>query len=215
MNKDCPVVRDLLPLYAEEMVSPASAAYIQEHLKNCPECTEEYRRLSLPDEQKDNDREAEGAAGTAAEEASALRMLKKKLRRKRILTAAAAVCLTLVLAILILLFRPAVIRYGTSARYSQQDMAAAVALIEENLPEGCHLYSIRYTDDAVCEGARDYCNLLAGGGVHYDECIVFRVSFRAPLFGRQPVLTSFMLYDWIYYLGRTAGGSWKIVTFGV
>lgn len=40
MNKECEIVRDLLPLYAEGMTSDASNEFIEEHLKNCPECTE-------------------------------------------------------------------------------------------------------------------------------------------------------------------------------
>jgi hypothetical protein len=39
MNKHCEVIRDLLPLYADEVCSEASKNIIEEHLRECPECT--------------------------------------------------------------------------------------------------------------------------------------------------------------------------------
>jgi hypothetical protein len=38
MRNDCEIVKDLLPLYAEGMTSPASNEFIEEHLKTCTEC---------------------------------------------------------------------------------------------------------------------------------------------------------------------------------
>lgn len=35
---DCPVVRDLLPLYMNNSCSEESVNLIEEHLKNCPDC---------------------------------------------------------------------------------------------------------------------------------------------------------------------------------
>ena len=41
MKTECSVVRDLLPLYIEDMVSAETAQYVNEHLKNCDECQAE------------------------------------------------------------------------------------------------------------------------------------------------------------------------------
>lgn len=38
MNKDCEVVRDLLPLYADNVCSPGSRELVESHVKGCPEC---------------------------------------------------------------------------------------------------------------------------------------------------------------------------------
>ena len=38
MKLDCEVIRDLLPLYAEHMASPASTALVEEHLQECEAC---------------------------------------------------------------------------------------------------------------------------------------------------------------------------------
>ncbi len=39
MNKECEVIRDLLPLYADDVCSDTSRELIEEHLPNCPECS--------------------------------------------------------------------------------------------------------------------------------------------------------------------------------
>ena len=38
MNKDCEIVRDILPLYLDSVCSPSSREIIDEHLKTCPDC---------------------------------------------------------------------------------------------------------------------------------------------------------------------------------
>ena len=43
MNMTCDVIRDLLPLYADEVCSEASKALVEEHLQGCGACAEELR----------------------------------------------------------------------------------------------------------------------------------------------------------------------------
>ena len=45
MKTECSVVRDLLPLYVEDMVNPETAQYVKSHLENCPECRAELESL--------------------------------------------------------------------------------------------------------------------------------------------------------------------------
>lgn len=40
--KSCEIVQDLLPLYAENLCSEESRAYVEEHLKECAECRRMY-----------------------------------------------------------------------------------------------------------------------------------------------------------------------------
>lgn len=42
MKTECSIVRDLLPLYVENMVGTETAQYINEHLKECSECQKEF-----------------------------------------------------------------------------------------------------------------------------------------------------------------------------
>ena len=45
MNKECYVIRDLLPLYADDVCSDASRELIEAHLPECPECAAELEKL--------------------------------------------------------------------------------------------------------------------------------------------------------------------------
>ena len=45
MKTECSVVRDLLPLYVEDMVSTETAQYVKSHLAECPECQAELESL--------------------------------------------------------------------------------------------------------------------------------------------------------------------------
>ena len=48
MKHTCEIVRDLLPLYAEQIASPASTALVEEHLAECPACRAELQRMEKP-----------------------------------------------------------------------------------------------------------------------------------------------------------------------
>lgn len=48
MRNECNIIRDLLPLYAEKMVSSDTAAFVEEHLKGCEACSAEYERTREP-----------------------------------------------------------------------------------------------------------------------------------------------------------------------
>ena len=48
MKNECSIVCDLLPLYAEDMVSEDTAEFVKEHLGNCPTCRAELVKLRKP-----------------------------------------------------------------------------------------------------------------------------------------------------------------------
>ncbi len=52
MRNECNIIRDLLPLYAENMVSSDTAAFVEEHLKGCVACKKEYERTKEPQKAK-------------------------------------------------------------------------------------------------------------------------------------------------------------------
>lgn len=76
MKNECGIVKDLLPLYAEGMLSAESAAFVEEHLKNCEACKKEYEQTRDPEPVK------------SPEDAAPLRTLSRKLKAMRIQTAA-------------------------------------------------------------------------------------------------------------------------------
>lgn len=48
MRNECNIIRDLLPLYAENMVSLDTADFVDAHLKGCATCRKEYERTKEP-----------------------------------------------------------------------------------------------------------------------------------------------------------------------
>ena len=48
MKYDCEIIRDLLPLYAEEIASPASTAMVRAHLEECPDCARLLAQMQRP-----------------------------------------------------------------------------------------------------------------------------------------------------------------------
>lgn len=48
MKNECSIVRDILPLYIENMVSDDTATFVEEHLNTCKECRAEYEIMKKP-----------------------------------------------------------------------------------------------------------------------------------------------------------------------
>ena len=82
----CGVIRDLLPLYTEELCNEESKALVESHLKNCPDC----RRL------KENMKKTEPLPVDSGE---GLKKIKKELINRRLRTAAMAALLVFVLLV--------------------------------------------------------------------------------------------------------------------
>ena len=45
MNKECGMVRDLLPLVIDEVASERSREYVETHLSGCAECTAVFEEM--------------------------------------------------------------------------------------------------------------------------------------------------------------------------
>lgn len=79
MKQECSIVRDLLPLYVEDMVSPETAEFVEGHLAACETCQAEYQNLRQPPDVTPPAQEERPEAP--------LRRLQRKLLLKRIQTA--------------------------------------------------------------------------------------------------------------------------------
>lgn len=208
MNKECSIVKDLLPLYAEKLTAPETGEFIEEHLKTCPDCRALLAGLSAPAQNALPEEEA----------AAPLKTVKKKLRRKRLLIAAGAVLATAVLlfgGFLFLDSRPTdsvILRaYQRSEMYPESVIREAQDALERDFKnmEGCKLYALTYAGDEKCKEGLAYINELG----RYDQCIVFESVFRSPLFGGG-AWEAHSIYTWSWYLGRVYGGEWEVVTKG-
>lgn len=95
MKNECHIVRDLMPLYTEGMLSDESASFVKAHLETCENC-----RAAYSGEEKPLVTEADTAQQRAGE-AGVLRTLKKKLRKQTwcaiIITVAVVLLVTLML----------------------------------------------------------------------------------------------------------------------
>ena len=105
----------------------------------------------------------------------------------------------------------AVIDYGESERFSQEDRKTAVDLILNEIGgwEGVRkLHSVRYGGDAASLEERGY------GG--YDEIMIFYSDFKTV--GSSSKAGGFntdMEYtDWNWILGKDTNGQWKLLTWG-
>lgn len=86
-NIHCNVIQDLLPLYADDVVSPESRDLVDQHLESCPDCRQVLSeiRTTIPIPQQTDD--------------APLKKLKKRQRKRGFFIALiAAVCVVLLLA---------------------------------------------------------------------------------------------------------------------
>ena len=96
MNISCNVIRDLLPLYAEDLASGDTRTLVEEHLCSCEDCTNILNGM-----RKTTLIPAEGSA-------ESLNKVKKTIRRRRILSVMAAVMtvITIASAVFTYMFTP-------------------------------------------------------------------------------------------------------------
>lgn len=47
MKSSCEVIKDLLPLYYDQICSKESRSLVEEHLAQCPQCTQELQKLRM------------------------------------------------------------------------------------------------------------------------------------------------------------------------
>ena len=85
---ECNIIRDLLPLYAENMVSDDTKVFVEEHLKNCSECRAEHEQMKEPEKLQ------------IMNEAVPLAGIRKKLVKKRIQTIILSVIMALTIAVI-------------------------------------------------------------------------------------------------------------------
>ena len=100
--KDCELIRDLMPLYADDQTSDVSRQYIEEHTARCPACKKLLQEMCAPMEPEPEDRTEQ-----------ILEMLRRKQRRKTLLTV-----VSVVLAVIITVWGFLEIRYSGELIYT-------------------------------------------------------------------------------------------------
>ena len=105
--KDCGIVKDLLPLVAEDMASEESTAFVKEHIERCAECKAALDAMQAPVE---------------AEPAAPLKTVRKAVKRRGWLIAGLIACLVaaLIFGVFARLTKPIVIHSAYEAFESIQ-----------------------------------------------------------------------------------------------
>ena len=106
--------------------------------------------------------------------------------------------------------------YGTSDLYTRADMDEAVALINEEFAgwEGCEMHSIRYAGDEADTAENVEWLTELGNGEAYTECMEFLTDFHSPVeaYGAWEPDMEYEDYQW--WLARTDGGDWELLSWG-
>ena len=112
------------------------------------------------------------------------------------------------------------IDYGISAIYTEEDMNAAIDKIKETFQsfDGCVLYSLSYSSDDICTDEENiaWMNELESANDDkqvFTQCIMFDSSFRSPKKGGGAWKPNEEC-TWSWWLARSEGGEWKLMTYG-
>ena len=100
--KDCDIVKDLLPLVAEDMASESTKEYVNAHLETCETCRKAYEEMKTPVE---------------AEPAAPLKTVKRAVKKRGWLIAGLIACLVaaLLVGVFARLLKPIVIHSAFEA----------------------------------------------------------------------------------------------------
>lgn len=94
MRNECNIIRDILPLYIDEIVSEDTISFVEEHLEKCAACRAELENMKAP-----NALEI-AASDTQATDEKPLKAFAKKWNRKKRIVISAFVAVLLIVALL-------------------------------------------------------------------------------------------------------------------
>ncbi len=97
MKKECSIVRDLLPLYFENMLSEDTAAFVREHIENCSGCASELEAL------KSGKKIYEATISQRKQDAKVILVVKKEIIKK-IVKMVAGICLVFAFLFIAVMF---------------------------------------------------------------------------------------------------------------
>jgi len=118
MNKfDCEIIKDLLPLYADNVCSEKSARIVEEHLNDCSDCSEEFRKIKECPVVPEVDEDMKKAVKNAGKRI-------KKDKKKTVIETVALVLILTILFGVIGMYR--FILYGAKANHKSFNNTSAV-----------------------------------------------------------------------------------------
>lgn len=93
MSKNCDIVKDLLPLYVEDLTSEKSNLFIEEHIATCGECANYFENIKkeIPTVEESIDMED-------YDDQIVIKNIKKRLMSQRFITVAIGVIVGLIVS---------------------------------------------------------------------------------------------------------------------
>lgn len=84
----CDVIKDLIPLYVDDVLSEDSKKIVDEHLEGCAGCSDYYKRLKEPDDFTEReDKESEPVKDITDDDKKVIQGIRKNIRSKKVRTA--------------------------------------------------------------------------------------------------------------------------------
>lgn len=203
MKRECNIVRDLLPLYIENMASDETREFVEAHLSKCTECNAFYFEMTNKGEENIDDLEVQNKI-------LPLQIVKKKLIKKIVISV-----ISVILSVAILIVagvgvyeyvdkqnKTAEIDYGESEWYSLEDRKAVIDMIFNqyinSLDFGYDVKSVRFAGDAECLNAWKECNENPNRVTKIDDyrdIMVIYISMKTPAWAKSEAYVPKIYYE--------------------
>ncbi len=216
--KDCSIIRDLLPLYAEKIASQETEAFVEQHLTQCPECAEELKKLQVPKEE----RLAE--IKRIKDEKKALKRIKRKIRLRIFLISLSIVVFVFSALLAYDQHKPTKFYYRESELYTNEDMQEPMEMTVRYLQQQEYVrkvYSISYTNDERCIKEKAYIATMLGLDRFPDEgtvthCMILKPDYRCTwnAFPVGPIMPNKRIDTQHFIFYRINNGPWQMLSFG-
>lgn len=220
MKNECNVVRDLLPLYIENMVSAETKEFVEAHLSKCPECNEIYFSMTATDEENITDEAAQ-------RKILPLRLVKRMLWKKIVISIVASVLSialligggTLAYNIIDKQNKNAEIDYGESEFYLIEDRQAGIDLVisefVNSLDFGYDVKSVRFAGDEECLDAWKEWNEDPDHVTQFEDyrdIMVIYLSMKTPVWTKSNAWQANIYYEDIKFVlmkNKDLGKYWR------
>ena len=203
MKNECDIIKDLLPLYAERMLSESSVSLVEEHLGSCPACADTLKEL------KAETPELVPAESDPAASAASIKRIKKKVARRVIFGVIATALAIFAVIALIKIFEPYTVENLESELYTREELEFAVNDIIQRFDDfkSAKLVSICYLGDEASITERQY-------DKEHTDFLLFGVTYRyrtlAEYFPGNIISCLFGYEKYrFYWYSKTASGEWE------
>lgn len=150
MKNECTIIRDILPLYIDKMVSEDTIAFVEEHLEKCAACRTELEKMKTP-----NALEIV-ASNTQANDEKPLKAFKKRYNRKLFFIVVTTVIITIFAPMLL-------VRLSSQIAYCLLPVISLVfgiVLLNKSATEINSVFGFRTKTSSKSPQTWGYCNKL-------------------------------------------------------